>query len=61
MTDSSDIDVMVEVDPDKVDTDFFELSVFLQEQFGRSVDVIDTDYIDPLIKPALIRDAKLVW
>ncbi len=57
-TETSDIDILYTFKPeyDTYDT-FFELSEYLEELFGRRVDLISPGYLKPRIKPSVLRDA----
>lgn len=55
--DSSDIDILVRFD-DKADLfDFVGLSIFLEENLGRKVDVVPHDAVRPELKEIILKEA----
>jgi predicted nucleotidyltransferase len=59
--DSSDIDLIVEVDDDTVGTNYFTLPRYLESKLGRKIDLIDKDYINIHIKESLLSHVIPVW
>ena len=60
-TPSSDIDVLVEFSPEKHSFDnFMELSFFLEDLFGRSVDLVTTGALSPHIGPHILKEVERV-
>jgi predicted nucleotidyltransferase len=56
----SDVDVLVEFEKDKKNFDnFIDLSFFLEDLFGRKVDLITTSGIDKYIRPYV--EKEVVW
>lgn len=56
----SDIDVLVEFESTKKSFDnFMELSFFLEELFGKKVDLITTSGLDKYVRPYVERE--VVW
>lgn len=56
----SDVDVLVEFESTKKSFDnFMELSFFLEELFGKKVDLITTSGLDKYIRPYMERE--VVW
>ncbi len=52
---TSDIDVLVEFDVPTCDK-YMDLKFFLEELFGRSVDMVTSGAIKPRVKPYVDRD-----
>jgi uncharacterized protein len=58
----SDIDVMVEFDPDaNVGWEFFELEEELARIFGRKVDLGTKRSLKPWVRPSALRDALVIY
>jgi uncharacterized protein len=56
----SDVDVLVEFEKDKKNFDnFTDLSFFLENLFGRKVDLITTSGLDKYIRPYV--EKEVVW
>ena len=56
----SDVDVLVEFENTKISFDnFMELSFFLEEVFGKKVDLITTSGLDKYVRPYVERE--VVW
>ncbi len=56
----SDVDVLVEFEKDKKNFDnFMDLSFFLEDLFGRKVDLITTSGLDKYIRPYV--EKEVVW
>ena len=57
--DSSDIDVLVEFDPSKLSFDnYIELKFNLEDQFGKTIDLVIIDDIKPALKTSILRSVK---
>jgi hypothetical protein len=57
----SDIDVLVELDPEKRTYDnFIETCFLLEELFDRKVEVVTADSISPYIKPYVLKEVEYV-
>ena len=60
-TASSDIDVLVEFSPEEHTFDnFMEISFFLEDLFGRKVDLVTPEALSPHIGPHILREVKRV-
>ncbi|MCJ7622437.1 MAG: nucleotidyltransferase family protein, partial [Anaerolineaceae bacterium] len=58
---ASDIDLIVEFEPDqKTFTNFSNLIFFLEEIFGRRVEVVTLESISPHIGPQILREVENV-
>lgn len=55
---SSDIDILVEFEKPSFDR-FMDLSFFLEELFGKTVDLVTTNGISPYIEPAIRKE--VIW
>ena len=55
----SDVDVLVEMERETFD-DYMGLLLFLEELFGRNVDLVMKDTIKPLIRDRILREAIYV-
>jgi predicted nucleotidyltransferase len=60
-TKDSDIDIMVDVDEQKLTTDYFSLPRYLEQKLWRPIDLIDKDYINIHVKSSLLSSSILVW
>lgn len=58
-TDDSDIDIMVEIDPDVSLTvfDYVELKEYIAALFDRPVDVVNRSALKPYVRPTATADA----
>ncbi len=57
--DQSDVDVLVEFEPDQKTFDnFMHLAFFLEDLFGRKVDLITTESLSPYIGPHILREVE---
>lgn len=57
--DQSDIDILVEFEPDRKTFDnFMQLAFFLEELFGRRVDLVTTESLSPFIGPHILREVE---
>lgn len=55
----SDIDLLVDFDPDQKTFDnFMELVFFLESLFGRRVDLVTPEALSPHIGPHILREAE---
>jgi predicted nucleotidyltransferase len=60
-TPMSDIDILVELSPDKHSFDnFMALSFFLEDLLGRKVEVVTTDALSPHIGPHILKEVERV-
>jgi predicted nucleotidyltransferase len=58
-TAQSDIDVLVEFEPDsKTFDNFMNLAVFLEELFGRKVDLVTVESLSPYIGPHILQEVE---
>lgn len=58
---SSDIDLLIEFEESKETfRNYMKLKFFLEDAFGRKVDLVITDSIKPLIKEDILREAVYV-
>jgi predicted nucleotidyltransferase len=59
VSDKSDVDLLVEFEPDqKTFTNFTNLVFFLEELLGRSVEIVTTESLSPYIGPHILREAE---
>lgn len=59
--DQSDIDILVAFEPEKKTFDnFMDLAFFLEETFGRSIDLITIESLSPYIGPHILREVEYV-
>jgi predicted nucleotidyltransferase len=55
----SDIDVLVEFEPNQKTFDnFMRLAVFLEELFGRKVDLVTIESLSPYIGPHILQEVE---
>jgi predicted nucleotidyltransferase len=58
-TQESDIDVLVEFEPNQKTFDnFMRLAQFLEELFGRKVDLITVESLSPYIGPHILQEVE---
>ena len=58
---NSDIDILVEFDPDKKTFDnFMNLAFFLEDILGRKVDLITRESLSPYIGPRILQEVEYV-
>lgn len=59
----SDVDVLVDIDPDVRFSliDLVSVKDFLEDQLGRTVDVVTREGLDPAIRDRVIREARAVF
>lgn len=55
----SDVDILVEMEGRTFDS-YMNLLFFLEDLFGRQVDLVDKDTIKPLLRNRVLRDAVYV-
>ncbi|MCY7320976.1 MAG: nucleotidyltransferase family protein [Phormidesmis sp. CAN_BIN36] len=59
--DESDVDILVSFKPDQKTFDnFIHLSFFLEELFGRAVDLITIESLSPYIGPHILNEVEYV-
>ncbi len=57
----SDVDILVAFDPDQKTFDnFIHLSFFLEDLFGRTVDLITIESLSPYIGPHILNEVEYV-
>jgi len=56
VTDTSDIDFVVDLDPDRSLLDRIALKHELEDFLGRSVDVLNRKSLDPLVRDQILRN-----
>lgn len=55
----SDVDILVDFEPDQKTFDnFIHLSFFLENLFGRAVDLITTESLSPYIGPRILAEVE---
>ena len=60
-TQQSDVDVLIEFENGKKTFDnFMRLSFFLEEVFGRKVDLVTPESLSPYIKPRILAEVEYV-
>jgi predicted nucleotidyltransferase len=58
-TDQSDVDILVEFEPGKKSFDnFMKLAFFLEETFGRRVELVTPESLSPYIGPHILREVE---
>lgn len=58
-TDQSDVDILVEFEPGKKSFDnFMKLAFFLEETFGRKVELVTLESLSPYIGPHILREVE---
>lgn len=58
-TPTSDIDILVEFDPgQKTFDNFMHLAFYLEEIFGRKIDLLTPESLSPHIGPAILREVE---
>ena len=58
-TDKSDIDLLVEFQPDQKSFDnFIGLAYYLEDQLGRKVDLVTRDSLSPYLGPHILREVE---
>jgi hypothetical protein len=57
--DQSDVDILVEFEPEQKRFDhFMQLAFFLEDLFGRRVDLITTESLSPYIGPHILGEVE---
>jgi uncharacterized protein len=57
--DQSDVDILIEFEPDKKTFDnFMQLAFFLEDLFGRKVDLVTPESLSPYIGPHILREVE---
>lgn len=59
-TEYSDIDIVVELQSENKFRSFFYLLYYLQDAFGKRVDLVTESSLKPLVKKAVLRDILYV-
>ena len=55
----SDVDILVEFEPEKKSFDkFMQLSFLLEDLFGRRVDLVTTESLSPYIGPHILNEVE---
>ncbi len=55
----SDVDILVEFEPGQRTFDhFMQLAFFLEDLFGRRVDLVTTESLSPYIGPRIMREVE---
>ncbi|MBI3828504.1 MAG: nucleotidyltransferase family protein [Planctomycetes bacterium] len=55
----SDVDILVEFDPEQKTFDrFMKLAFFLEDLFGRRVELVTTEALSPHIGPHILREVE---
>lgn len=58
-TEHSDIDILVEFEPDQKTFDnFIDLAFFLEDLLGRKVDLVTAESLSPHISPHILREVE---
>jgi len=60
MKESSDIDILVEIDRDISLLDFVALKLELEEVLGKRVDLVEFDMIKPRLKERILREQVVI-
>ena len=60
MKESSDIDILVEIDRDISLLDFVALKLELEEVLGKRVDLVEFDMIKPRLKGRILREQVVI-
>ena len=60
MKESSDIDILVEIEKDISLLDFVALKLELEETLGRRVDLVEYDTIKPRIKERILKEQVVI-
>jgi len=62
MREDSDVDLLVEYEPDaKMGWEFFDLQFDLERMFGRKVDLGTKASLKPLARASVLRDARVIY
>jgi predicted nucleotidyltransferase len=58
-TEQSDIDILVEFEPDQKTFDnFMQLTFFLEDLLGRKVDLVTAESLSPYIGPHILKEVE---
>jgi predicted nucleotidyltransferase len=58
---NSDIDLLVEFDPDKLNyTNFIQLAYFLEDNLNTKIDLVTSDSLSPYIGPHILKEVEYV-
>lgn len=61
-TEKSDVDLLIVFDPEKKTfNNFMDLCFFLEELFGRKVDVLTPESLSPYFGDRILQDVEYVW
>ncbi len=61
MTDQSDVDILVEFEPQqKSFNNFMDLCFFLEDLLGRNVDLVTKESLSPYIGPRILDEVEYV-
>ena len=56
---TSDVDILVEFAPGKKNfTNFMQLAEFLEELFGRQIDLVTPESLSPYLAPHILREVE---
>lgn len=55
---NSDIDVLVEFDPQKGFFVFIDLKLYLEKLLGKTVDLVSKNALHPALKDKILKEAK---
>ncbi len=55
-TDDSDIDILVEIKSNYSLLKFIELKIKLEEVLGKKIDLVEYDFVNPLIKENILKE-----
>jgi len=61
MRESSDIDILVEIDEDISLLDFVALKLELEETLGRKVDLVEYDTIKPRLRERILKEQVVIF
>ncbi len=61
MKESSDIDILVEIEKDISLLDFVALKLELEETLGRKVDLVELDTIKPRLRERILKEQVVIY
>jgi len=61
MKESSDIDILVEIEKDISLLDFVALKLELEETLGRKVDLVEFDTIKPRLRERILKEQVVIY
>lgn len=61
MKESSDIDILVEIEKDISLLDFVALKLELEETLGRKVDLVEFDTIKPRLRERILKEQVVIF